>query len=40
MDCMVNDDVPECPSASYSTAMKYNYCLPEVEGEDMKKVVE
>jgi hypothetical protein len=36
MDCMVNDDVSECPIASYNTTMKFNYCLPDVDEEDMK----
>lgn len=40
MDCMVNDDVSECPVASYNTTMKFNYCLPEVSGDDMKDVAE
>mgnify|MGYP000869539554 FL=1 len=37
MDCLVNDDVSECPVASYNTTMKFNYCLPDVDEEEMKE---
>ena len=37
MDCMVNDDVSECPVATYNTTMKFNYCLPDIDTDDMKE---
>ena len=40
MDCMVNDDVSECPKASYNTTMKFNYCLPDIDTDDMKEQAE
>lgn len=40
MDCMVNDDLPECPVAQYNTTLKYNYCLPDVDEDDMKEQFE
>lgn len=40
MDCMVNDDVSECPVATYNTTAKFNYCLPDVDSEEMKDTAE
>lgn len=37
MDCMTNDDLPECPVAQYNTTLKYNYCLPDVDEEAAKE---
>ena len=37
MDCMVNDDVPECPAPQFNTTMTYNYCLPDIDSDEMKE---
>jgi hypothetical protein len=40
LDCMTNDDVTECPGYTYNTITKFSYCLPKVDSDDAKAVVD